>query len=107
MTDKLENTINQRLSWLKNRDMLRDRILEAQLLAYNGSMFCADATLIAHLQGLLSTELSEAVLLDINQNPCKIDNLKDFQKLVIEHNQCVMNLYDQEYTKLKQVRRIG
>lgn len=107
MTDKLELTINQRLSWLKNRDILRDRITEAQLLAHNGSMFSADPLLISYVQGLLVHGLSEAVILDINQNPCKIDNLTEFQQSLIEHNQRVMNLYYQDYIQLKQVRRIG
>lgn len=103
----IEKTLDQRASWLKQRSILQEQYKSAIVLAYNGSFFTAGPVLIATIQGLIEHGLESAVLIDDNNLPCKITDLKGFQKHVIEKNQLALNIFEQDYAQLKQQRTVA
>ena len=95
-----QKIINHRASWLKQRNILQEQAQQSLLTAVDGNFFCADAESITLVKSLIDSGLESAVILDNQKLPCRISNLEDFLKTLIEHNQQVLNLYQQDYAEL-------
>lgn len=74
-----------------------------QLLAYNGNLFQANPATICLVQTLMSVQES-FVVLDTNNNPCKIDHPQEFLTALVERNQEALNAYHVLYQELKAKR---
>jgi hypothetical protein len=70
----------------------------------NGGIFTADRDLISFVSALLNLNKQEAVLLDNNDNPIKIDNLKNFLEELVELYNAGMDEHLKEYNRLKSAR---
>jgi hypothetical protein len=99
-TEIAQKTINHRASWLKQRTVLQEQVQQSLIVAIDGSFFKADPLTISLVTALIDSGLETAVILDTQQLPCKIDNLKSFKNTLIEHHQQVLNLYHQDYAEL-------
>jgi hypothetical protein len=78
------------------------------LLSYstNGGTFEISHELISFVKMLIDKEYSNAVLLDVYQNPIMIDNLNDFLEEILSRYFEAVNEYHAEYTKLKKARKV-
>lgn len=72
-----------------------------QIVAYNNHLFRADAETI-NLISVLKQQKDKFFILDVNQNPCEIDNAEEFLTLLISRNQETLNQYHTLYQQLKQ-----
>jgi len=78
------------------------------LLSYstNGGTFEISHELISFVKMLIDKEYSNAVLLDVYQNPIMVDNLNDFLEEILSRYFEAVNEYHAEYTKLKKARKV-
>lgn len=106
-TKHAQTIINQRASWLRQRAILQEQAQQSLIIATNGSFFTANAETIGLVRTFIDQGLTDAILLDNNNLPCKIDNLSQFLTSLIEHNQQVLNLFQQDYIKLVRSRGRG
>jgi hypothetical protein len=67
-----------------------------QVLAYNGTLFRADAQTICLVRTLKENH-SKFFILDTNKNPVEITDADDFLARSIERNQEALNAYHQMY----------
>lgn len=72
-----------------------------QIVAYNNHLFRADAETI-NLISVLKQQQDKFFVLDVNQNPCEINNAEEFLTLLISRNQETLNQYHALYQQLKQ-----
>jgi hypothetical protein len=71
-----------------------------QIVAYNGRLFRADAETI-NVVSTLKTHKKKFIMLDVNDNPCEIDDPEHFISKLIERNQEAINTYNQLFVALK------
>lgn len=92
-------TVNNQISILKSKT--------ESLLSYsvNGGTFTINPALITFCKQLLDSNHTEVVLLDIYQNPIKI-NLEIFYDEIISRYFEVTNDYYVEYEKLRKSRKV-
>ena len=69
-----------------------EKLRSRQLMAYNERLFRADANTINLVKNLME-RLDSFVVLDVNDNPCDIEDPKDFLDTLIERNQETINSY--------------
>lgn len=85
---------------------LLERVESQISFTWGGGLFKATPYLIAEIAGYLSMHgpEDEVILLDEYQNPIKV-TIGRFQHSVIEARRFAMNTYEQEFNKLKKVRK--
>ena len=72
-----------------------------QIFAYNNRLFRADAQTIT-LINTLKSHTNTFVILDVNENPCQIEDPETFLKILLQKNQETINGYQQVLDKFKQ-----
>jgi len=77
-----------------------ERARSRQVVAYNGSIFSADADTINLVDTLKKTHKTFFIL-DSNENPCEITNPQEFLEILLKRNQEALNEYHQLYNQLK------
>lgn len=77
-----------------------ERAKSRQVVAYNGSIFSADAVTINLVDTLKKTHKTFFIL-DSNENPCEITDPDTFQELLVKRNQEALNEYHQLHDQLK------
>ncbi len=86
----------QRFALKRDLLLLEQRVKSQEVFVYNGCMFRADAVTMAYAQ----TVEDNAVIIDINHTPCKIEKAEDFRHtLQLKHNE-ILNEYDKEYQQI-------
>ena len=90
-----------------NNQQAQLRAKTQSLLSYsiNGGTFSIDLPLITFCKQLLDLTHDSVVLLDIYQNPIKVD-LKDFYDEILSRYFEVTNDYYVEYEKLRKSRKV-
>ena len=90
-----------------NNQQAQLRAKTQSLLSYsiNGGTFSIDLPLITFCKQLLDLNHDSVVLLDIYQNPIKVD-LKDFYDEILSRYFEVTNDYYVEYEKLRKSRKV-
>ena len=71
-----------------------EKMRSRQLMAYNERLFNADANTIS-LVSTLKQHSKDFYVLDVNDNPCHVENPEDFLQKLIERNQETLNSYQQ------------
>ena len=71
-----------------------------QIIAYNGRLFRADARTI-NVVSTFKAHNKKFIMLDVNDNPCEINEPDSFLSLLIEKNQEALNTYNQLFIALK------
>ena len=71
-----------------------------QIIAYNGRLFRADAQTI-NVVSTFKAHNRKFIMLDVNDNPCEINEPDSFLSLLIEKNQEALNTYNQLFIALK------
>ena len=76
-----------------------EKMRSRQLMAYNERLFMADAHTIS-LVSTLKQHNKDFYVLDVNDNPCHVEDPNDFLNKLIERNQETLNLYQQLHQDL-------
>lgn len=80
---------------------------EARLkYSIDGGIFDIDRTLIAFVKLLLDDGRQDVVLIDRNQNPIRIQDLKSFYDEIFSRYFEATNMYHTDYTRMRQARTI-
>ena len=81
-----------------------EKLRSRQLLAYNERLFMADANTI-NLVSTLKQHSKDFYVLDVNDNPCHVNDPDDFLIKLIERNQETLNAYQQLHQDLAKKRQ--
>jgi hypothetical protein len=85
-----------------NKRLLREKIQADLHLPYNNGLFKITPELISFVSVWPDNDL---FLEDTYQNPVKV-NRKEFLDLAIQHYQSQMNLWHDQYDKIKRIRKV-
>ena len=77
-----------------------EKLRSRQIMAYNERLFKADADTI-NLVNTLKQNKKEFYVLDVNDNPCHVNDPDAFLKKLIERNQETLNGYHQLHKDLE------
>jgi len=81
-----------------------EKMHSRQLMAYNERLFKADASTI-NLVSTLKTQNKDFYVLDVNDNPCHVEDPDDFLNKLLERNQETLNSYQQLHQDLATKRK--
>ena len=81
-----------------------EKMRSRQIMAYNERLFTADTDTIS-LISTLKQHKHEFYVLDVNDNPCHVQDPDDFLQKLIERNQETLNSYHQLHKDLAQKRK--
>ena len=104
LTDALEFA-NYRVTLNNQQAALRAKTQSLLSYSINGGTFTIDRSLLNFCKLLLEEKQTEAVLLDIYQNPIKVD-IESFYNEVLSRYFEVTNDYYAEYEKLRKSRKV-
>lgn len=80
---------------------------EARLkYSIDGGIFDIDRTLITFVKMLLDDGRTDAVLIDRNQNPIRVQDLRAFYDEIFSRYFEATNIYHTDYTRMKQARTV-
>lgn len=108
MSTKLSKALefaNYRVTLNNQQEALRSKTQSLLSYSVSGGTFTIDRTLISFCSILISEGTTECVLLDIYNNPIKVD-LKQFYDEIVSRYHEVTNDYYVEYEKLRKARQI-
>ena len=108
MSSKLTKALefaNYRKTLNVQHNNLKAKVQTLLNYSINGGTFQIDQVLISFVQTLLDQEHTEAVLLDIYNNPIKIE-LESFLEEIISRYFEATNEYHAEYQKLRKSRKV-
>jgi hypothetical protein len=109
MSSKLSKALefaNYRTTLNVQHNALKAKVQTLLSYSTNGGTFEISHELISFVKMLIDKEYSNAVLLDVYQNPIMIDNLNDFLEEILSRYFEAVNEYHAEYTKLKKARKV-
>ncbi len=86
--------------------ILVEEFNQNSLYFFNGGCFLANRELITFLKTLLDFDKSSAVVIDHNNTPIDIPNLKSFLEEIINTHTTAINSYHNKYQKLKSSRSV-
>jgi hypothetical protein len=96
---------NYRVTLNNQQAALRAKTQSLLSYSINGGTFTIDRTLLNFCKLLLDEQQTDAVLLDIYNNPIKID-IKSFYSEILSRYFEVTNDYYAEYEKLRKSRKV-
>lgn len=110
MDERLEKALefsNYRISLFQRKEDLKLNMANMLTHANNGGIFKIDPTLICFVKQLVDKKKTRAVLIDSNENPIELTDLKDFYDEIFNKYFEATNLYHIEYSKLKSSRTVS
>lgn len=109
MDERLEKAINAAnfsVTFNNQKELLKQQF-KIELEHYeNGYKFTANLELINFLSALLSLGITETVLIDDNENPCRIADIANMRESLLNQYFQASNRYYQDYNDLKSKRSI-
>jgi hypothetical protein len=109
MSSKLTKALefaNYRTTLNVQHNALKAKVQTLLNYSINGGTFNISQELISFVKLLLDREYSDAVLLDVYNNPIKIDDLNDFLDEILSRYFEAVNEYHTEYQKLRKARKV-
>lgn len=94
---------NYRLTLNLQRENAKLKLLHRLQYAENGGIFKVTPDLISFIAAI-KAERSSAVILDMNDNPIKIESLENFFENILDVHQESMNDYFNEHENFKKLR---
>ena len=96
---------NYRVTLNNQQAAIKARVEMLLTYSTNGGTFAIDQSLITFCKMLLDDERTDAVLLDVYENPIKVE-LEDFLEEITSRYFEAVNEYYAEYEKLKKARKV-
>lgn len=110
MDERLKKAIefsNYRNSLFNKKEDIKTKVTAMLLYGYNGGIFKITQELILFVKLILDQEKDQVVLIDSNENPIEIKDIKTFYEHIFTKYFEATNYYNSEYTKLKQARSVS
>jgi hypothetical protein len=105
--DKALEFANYRQSFVIQRKTLKEKIDAKLTYGFNGGIFKIDRGLLNFVEMLINKDRTEnVVLLDINDNPISISDLKNFRDEIFDRYFTATFEYLEEYQKIKKARSV-
>ena len=102
-TDKLAEKIRARFDHNQSKRVLREKYVAKMQFAFDGGMWCAGPDLITQCNLCIANNHFDPVLLDVHNNPIKIDAQK-LKTLALQRWQEQMNAWHAELESIKRER---
>lgn len=109
MSAKLNRALefaNYRATLNNQQQVLKTKLQAALSHSVNGGTFNIDRTLISFVKALINEGHQDAVLLDIYENPIRVE-LEDFYEEVLSRYFEATNDYYAKYEKLRKARKVS
>jgi hypothetical protein len=109
MDERLEKALdfaNYRQTLANQKRNIRSRMQMLQMVHYNNGSFIADPNTIGFINGLLTANKKNAIVLDTKENPIKIEDLQEFFDLLVEKYTEATNEYLTLLDKVNKARNI-
>jgi hypothetical protein len=110
MEEQLKSALdfaNYRKTFSIQRKTLKEKIEAKLTYGFNGGIFKIDRELISFVQTLLNKQrLTGVVLLDQNENPILVDDLRSFQDEILDRYFTSTLEYYDRYQELKKSRSV-
>lgn len=109
MDERLQKALefsNYNLTFTNQKQSIKNRVKQIQIVHHNGGVFSAQPALISFVKTLLDIGKEDGVLIDEKENPIEIKNLQDFFDTLISAYTSATTEYENEYNKLKKMRSI-
>lgn len=97
---------NYMITLNNQKRLLKEQYQNDLIFYHNGGQFTITQGLVSFCQSLVSLEQETSVLVDDNDIPIEIENLKKFTTDIIVHYAKATNKYLLEYNKLKVNRSV-
>lgn len=104
--EKAFQTANYMASLTNLRRVAIEELNQNLILYFQGATFTVDRTLISFVKILIDSGQSESVLLDDNNIPVRVDDLRDFFIKVLSIYGESTNKYLTKYSELKNKRKV-
>jgi hypothetical protein len=89
------------------KKLLKEKVDAKLTYGYNGGIFKVDRSLITFVQLLIDQDRTENVpMLDANENPVLITNLKEFRDEILDRYFSSLYEYYEGYEKIKKSRSV-
>lgn len=102
-TDLLSQRIKVRFDHNQAKRLIKEKYQAKMFFAYAGGMWCASPELITQCNLCLANGLFEPVLLDIHENPIKVD-AEELKTQSLQRWQEQMNAWNVEYEQIRKQR---
>lgn len=109
MDERLERALdfaNYRMTLGNQRRNVRTRMHILQTVHYKSGTFIADASTIGLINALIQNNKTSAVVVDTRDNPVEIEDLKDFQDVLVSAYTESSNEYKIQIEKINKARNI-
>lgn len=109
MDERLQKALdfsNYMITLNNQKRLLQEKYQNDIIYYYNGGQFTISQQLISFCQSLISMNQTETILIDDNNLPIEIENLKLFSINLYSKYFEASNAYLSEYTKLKHNRSV-
>jgi len=110
MDERLKKALefsNYRISLFQKKEDLKLNLSNMLTYANNGGIFKIDQSLICFVKAIIDQGKERIVLIDSNENPIVVTDIKEFYNEIFNRYFEATNLYHTEYTKLKKSRTVG
>ena len=110
MDERLEKafqTANYMITLSNQRKVILEEFQQSLIYYFQGASFTIDRNLITFIGTLVARETTVAVVLDDNNIPVEIPNLKVFLDEIISIYFSATNEYLVKYTQIRSKRRVG
>lgn len=109
MDERLQKALdhsNYMITLNNQKRLLNEQYKENLVYFYNGGQFTVSQELVSFCQSLVNLNQDETILIDDNDLPIAVDNLKNFLSEVVTKYFEASNKYLLEYNKLKKNRTV-
>lgn len=96
--------VNYQETLRNQRDLLEQWVFEKLQYAHNGGLFVISPELISFVNLLITNKRTHAIVLDTNNTPINILDLKEFLDIIVGKYIEVTNQYYADYQKLREKR---
>lgn len=110
MDDRLKKALefsNYRISLFNRKEDIKVKVNGILTHSHNGGIFKITIELIAFVKLLVDAQSTDIVLIDRNNNPIEILDIRKFYDDIFSKYFEATNYYNVEYTKLKQARTVS
>jgi hypothetical protein len=107
--EKLEKALefaNYRITLNTQIEQLKATTKNRLILARNGGFFTCSPSLVSFINTLVEQGVESTALLDDNETPVRIENLKEFRDEMLNRYQETVNAYFKDYEKLRRSRKV-
>lgn len=109
MDEKLQNALeisNLMLTHQTQKNNLKEKFYSSIDVYHNGAKFLATPDLISFCTSLLYLEQTSTILIDENDLPCRINDLKEFTNELVSTYATATNKFLNDYNDIKVKRSI-